>query len=93
VSGLTHGAAGTRRPVSWELLVHQEFRVSVHDVVRKITVTPTKRSSAAINSRLCSRAWDPGGLGPKLTNRFRSVKDLSASNSLSPERVGTLGLA
>jgi hypothetical protein len=56
-------------------------------------VTPAARSSPTMNSRLCSKARDPGGLGPKLTKRFRSLKDLSPSNSLSPGRMGTLGLA
>ena len=34
-----------------------------------------------MNPRLCSKARDPGGLGPKLTTRFRSAKARFASNS------------
>jgi hypothetical protein len=56
-------------------------------------MTPAARSSPAMNSRLCFKARDPGGLGPKLTKRFRLLKDLFPSNSLSSGRMGTLGLA
>src|SRR6516225_1723140 len=50
------------------------------------------RSPAAMNSRLSSRARDPGGLGPKLTRRFRSAKARFASNSPPEAKVGVLRL-
>src|SRR6516165_12752102 len=50
------------------------------------------RSSAAMNSRLSSRARDPGGLGPKPTRRFRSAKARFASNSPPEAKVGVFGV-
>src|SRR5215831_2891081 len=55
------------------------------------TTAPAARSSPVMNSRLCSKAWDPAGLGPKLTTRSRSVKALPPVEVAGFRETGHVG--
>jgi hypothetical protein len=61
--------------------------------VSKTATASAAWSSQAMNSRLCFRARDLGGLGPRLTKRFRSAKARFASNSPPGAKPGVFGLA